>query len=126
MVRVADFEPQLASLLPATYHLLMSANLTVHPMVSQIILHGSRGLAGGYRPDSDIDLSLLVDTPTVSDQPGLETMLQEVVETTLHHWQAAIEADLAIVFDTRRCELRCFDQTTWNEQLCVSGAAPWA
>jgi hypothetical protein len=38
-----------------------------------------------------------------------------------HPWQATVEADLAVVFDTRQCGLRCFDQTTWNEQLCVNG-----
>ena len=51
----------------------------------------------------------------------LHDKLQEVVETTLQAWQAAVEADLAVVFDTRQCGLRCFDQTTWNEQLCVNG-----
>lgn len=110
-----------ASLLPATYHLLVSANLTVHPTVSRIILHGSRGLAGGYRPDSDVDLSLIVDTPPLPASPSLEALLQEVAETTLHHWQATVEADLAIIFDTRQCGLGCFDQTTWNEQLCLKG-----
>jgi hypothetical protein len=121
LILVTVFESQLASRLPATYHLLRTANLSVHPLVSRIILHGSRGLAGGCRPDSDIDLSLLVDTPAVPAQPGLETVLQEVVETTLHHWQASVEADLAVVFDTRPCGLRCFDQTTWNERLCANG-----
>jgi hypothetical protein len=28
---------------------------------------------------------------------------------------------LAVVFDTRQCGLVCFEQTTWNVQLCASG-----
>ena len=39
--------------LPDTYRLLASANLRLHPRVTQVTLHGSRGLKGGFRPDSD-------------------------------------------------------------------------
>ncbi len=95
----------------------------VHPSVSRIILHGSRGLAGGYRPDSDIDLSLIVDPLTEPFASGRGRILHDVVETTLHHWQAAIELDLAVVFDVQHCELKCFDQTRWDERLCAKGGS---
>ena len=121
MIRVLDFEPALAGDLPATYALLRSSNLTVHPGVSRIFLHGSRGLAGGYRPNSDIDLSLVVDTPPRLARSDLEVLLHDVLDTTLSHWQAVVEPDLAIVFDVQNCDLKCFDQTTWNEQTCANG-----
>lgn len=48
------YESELNSLIPNTVALLETSNLTLHPAVSRVVLHGSRGLAGGYRPDSDI------------------------------------------------------------------------
>ena len=118
MIKVLNFEPQFALSLPETYALITLSNLTVHPSVSRVILHGSRGLAGGYRSDSDIDLSLIVDTP---QDPNMKDLLHGVLETTLNHWQSPIELDLAVIFDVRNCELKCFDQSAWNEQICKSG-----
>jgi len=98
----------------------MSSNLTIHPSVSRIILHGSRGPANSYRPDSDIDLSLIVDVQPAAGQTDTE-LLRAVWETTLDHWQAGIELDLAIVFDVAKCQLKCFDQTTWTMPSCGKG-----
>jgi hypothetical protein len=86
--------------------LLQAANLTVHPSVSRIILHGSRGLAGNCRPISYIDLSLIVDTSPQTSQIDLEDLLHAVFDTTQSALAAAIELDLAIIFDTRKCVLR--------------------
>jgi hypothetical protein len=86
--------------------------------VSRVVLHGSRGLAGGCRPDSDIDLSLIIDAPQDSN---IERQLQNVLETTLAAWYADVELDLAVVFDIRGCDLKCFDQRTGNEQICRLG-----
>ncbi|HSL43895.1 MAG TPA: nucleotidyltransferase domain-containing protein [Anaerolineales bacterium] len=121
MPRITNFEPTLASYLPATYELLMSSNLVIHPGVSRIVLHGSRGLAGGYRPTSDIDLSLIVDKLPSSARTDLKHVWIDVLETTRDHWQSPIELDLAIVFETSPCGLKCFDQTAWNSQLCTQG-----
>jgi hypothetical protein len=118
ITRILDFEPLLAGSLPESYALMLSANLTVHPRVSRVILHGSRGPKGGYRSDSDVDLSLMIETPQGAD---LELDLRDVVKTTLAHWRASVEADLAVVFDLQSCGLKCFDQITWNEQICRSG-----
>jgi len=82
MVKTVKFEPYFAEALLETYTLIMKANLRVHPSVSRVTLHGSRGLAGGYRSNSDIDLSLIVDAPQT---PDMESLLQEVLETTLNH-----------------------------------------
>jgi hypothetical protein len=113
-----NFEPHFAVSLPETYTLILSSNLTVHPNVSRVILHGSRGLAGGYRSDSDIDLSLIVDARQNSN---MEHLLQEILETTLISWRGIIELDLAVVFDIRGCSLKCFEQRQWNEQTCRTG-----
>ncbi len=121
MMQVMDFEPWLASSLPKTYALLRASNLTLHPGVSRIVLHGSRVLAGGYRSDSDIDLSLLVDLHAGITAPELPVLLRDVLETTLINWQNPIEADLAAVFDVRSCGLKCFERTAWDAQLCEFG-----
>lgn len=115
------FSATLAQQLPDTYALLQRANLIVHPNVAQIILHGSRGLAGGARPDSDIDLSLIVDLPAEVDAMEREVLLHSVFETTFRAWQTAIEPDLAVIFETRACALQCFAQTHWQEGFCSIG-----
>ncbi len=118
MVQVTSFLPELKSLLPETYSLLLSANLVVDEKITRVILHGSRGLKGGARPDSDIDLSLIVDIRDLS-RPELETCLQNIIETTLSRWRSKIELDLVVVFDIKDCGLICFDQTAWKESLCL-------
>ena len=113
-----NFDPQLAILLPETYELLTSANLVVHPSVSRVVLHGSRGLAGSCRPDSDIDLSLIVGLP---QEELSETFFNDVTRTTLDHWHSSLEIDLAVVFDLKQCGLKCFQQTIWKRELCSLG-----
>jgi hypothetical protein len=120
---VLEFNPRLASCLPATHALLKASNLVLHPAVSGFILHGSRGLAGGCRPDSDIDLSLIVDVCQGAPKSQLEMFLRDVAETTLKNWEGEIEADLAVVFDIRNCGLGCFEQTAWDEKRCALGGA---
>lgn len=114
-LKIQNFEASLVSALPETHSLLAASNLTVHPNVSRITLHGSRGLSQGFRPDSDIDLSLITKPPALSRRSDLESFLHEVYEITQSNWQAEVEADLAIIFDIRTCGLVCFDQRTWNK-----------
>jgi hypothetical protein len=121
MISVMSFEPTFVSSLPATFELLRSSNLVIHSSVSRIALHGSRGLAGSSHPRSDIDLSLIIDTLPQLTQADLESFLFDVLETTRSQWRSAIELDLAVIFETRRCTLKCFDQTVWNDQLCTIG-----
>lgn len=118
LARIDRFSPLLAELLPATCILLRSANLIVHPLVSQIVLHGSRGLAGGYRPNSDVDLSLVVEVPK---DRRTTSLFHEITNITLENWQAPIEVDLAVIYDLKVCGLNCFEQTTWNQGLCQLG-----
>jgi predicted nucleotidyltransferase len=112
------FSPTFALRLPDTYALLQRANLIVHPNVARVVLHGSRGLAGNARPDSDIDLSLIVDLPIGFDAMELEPLLHSVFEITFSAWRAEIEPDLAVVFETRACSLHCFTQSFLHEDLC--------
>lgn len=95
--------------------------MTIHPAVSHVVLHGSRGLGGGYRPDSDIDLSLIVDIAPGLSQPDRERLFRDVWNITCDHWQSPVEWDLAIIFDVQKCGLPCFDRSQWDESLCATG-----
>ena len=119
MTAITDFLPQFASSLPEAHALLRSANLMVHSIVSGITLHGSRGPANHPRPDSDIDLSLIVTLPAYSEIDV--ALLQQVFTTTMDHWNSRMEPDLAVIFDTRSCGLKCFEQTQWDENFCTIG-----
>jgi hypothetical protein len=108
----------LEAILPETYALLRSSNLTVHRCVRSIVLHGSRGLANRYRPNSDIDLSLVVNLALQAHSESLQ-LLQAIYETTCNHWSSNIELDLAVVFNINKCQLRCFDQNKWDPEICA-------
>jgi predicted nucleotidyltransferase len=123
MTEIHDFEPDFIAALPETAELLKAAPLVVHPRVTCITVHGSRGPAGGYRPDSDVDLSLIVDTEGVTERAELETLLRDVLDTTLTHWTSDVEADLAAIFDIRGCGLHCFDCSTYDEDRCGEESA---
>ena len=120
-VTVTSLEPQLAELCPETARILRDAALTVHPRVTAITLHGSRGPAGGCRPDSDVDMCLIVDTEGVTKRSELAALLCTVLDTTLAHWRGAVEADLAAVYDRQGCGLSCFERLTWDQAQCASG-----
>jgi len=110
--------PSLRQRLPATAAILEAAGLVVHPAVHKVVLSGSRGLRGGFRPDSDVDLSLLVDRgflDTASDQAAA---LREILETTLRAWRGPVALDTIAVFDERGCGLSCFDCETGAERRC--------
>ena len=116
-----DFSTDFARSLPDTHALLQAVHLVIHPNVVRIVLHGSRGLAGGARPDSDIDLSLIVDLPVNLEVTQLEPFLHEVFETTFNAWHSEVEPDLAVIFETRSCGLGCFTQKNWQDGLCSIG-----
>ena len=121
LIKDLEFSSQLKELLPATYELLVSSNLVIHESVNSIILHGSRGIKGAARPVSDVDLSLVIDTATVSAQPDITAFLHEVSEVTISQWSSQVELDLALVFDTQNCGLKCFHNRVWDEKACLSG-----
>jgi hypothetical protein len=121
MIKVQEFCEELQTLLPDTYCLLRRANLTMHPSVSRITLHGSRGLARTCRPGSDIDLSLLVQIAPLAMRAELAALLHDVLSATLRNWQGSVKPDLAAVFDIRNCGLRCFELTRYQPYFCSLG-----
>lgn len=116
---INSFQPEIYDLLPETAELLRVTNLTVHEAVCQVTLLGSRGLAGGYRPYSDIDLSLMVDPMMLpAAEPYRAQVLRTVIATTLDHWRAPLDVDLAAVFDKGDCcGMACFRQREWNDVI---------
>jgi hypothetical protein len=122
MLAIAQMNPLLESGLPETYAILKASGLVVHPVVTQITLHGSRGLARNHRPDSDIDLSLLVSPgspPVIDEQLGYT--LREVITATLSPWRGPVEADLAVIFPLHPCGLACFQELSFHSGLCSLG-----
>jgi len=119
--RLTEFESRVATQLPETFALLQVCHLTIHPKVFRVTLHGSRGLAGGSRPESDIDLCLLVETEGISNKLELAGLIEEVLQTTLANWQGPVEADLAAVYDRNGCGLECFEWESYGEGFCSIG-----
>lgn len=116
---ISQFLPELSLLIPETEALLRIANLTLHEAVCQVTLLGSRGLAGGARPDSDIDLSLMVDVRMLPmDEPQRVQILRDILDTTLRQWRGTVDVDLAAVFDLGSCcGMRCFNERDWNDAV---------
>jgi hypothetical protein len=114
----AELADELLRKLPETCELLRGSNLTIHPAVARVVLTGSRGLKGGYRPDSDIDLSLLVDSEAISATADQRGLFQEVMEMTLDEWKSDVQLDTAAVFDKSDCGLRCFLRNEFVEGIC--------
>ncbi len=119
MLTITEFLPDLADLLPETQAILTSANLTVHDAVIGVNLAGSRGLAGGCRLDSDVDLTLIVDAARLpASEPERADRLRDVLRTTLDAWRGAVDLDTAAVFDLGDCcGLRCLDVRGWDDAI---------
>ena len=118
MIEVSDYDPRFMESLSKAYELLRSAGLTVHTGVSRITLHGTRGPAGGYRPDSDIDLALHVRPQDVPDSQELGDYLKRVLLTSLDAWVGPIELDAAVLFDRSGCGLVCLGRSGWDDDFC--------
>jgi len=119
IVEISDYEPEFKDILPETYRLLMEAKLKVHPVVKKITLHGSRGPAGGYHDDSDIDLCLITSLATARlHENELAHILKGVIELTLNSSQCEVEIDIGAVFDRADCGLSCFDISKYADLQC--------
>jgi hypothetical protein len=108
--------------LPASCLTLHPDGLAVHPAISQITLHGSRGLGGTPRPDSDLDLSLIYnppEPPVIDETLGM--LFHEILHTTLDSWRGEVELDLAVIFPLRACGLVCFQVTHYDPSGCPQG-----
>ena len=114
-----DFTPGLRNTLPETYRLLESSRIVVHPSVRKITLHGSRGPAGGYRDDSDIDLCFITDIWCIGTEDETTGLLfKEILQTSLDNSVCPVELDLAAVFDRKSCGLACFDVCDYSQLKC--------
>lgn len=119
ILEITDFSPELRDVLLETYLLFKKSKLKVHPNVRRITLHGSRGPAGGYRNDSDIDLSLVTDIDdTKLSEVELSQLLKRVLQTSLENNHCPVELDMVAIFDRNNCGLSCFDVCNYNELQC--------
>jgi len=118
MLRCSDINEEIKKRLPQTYEILKESNFMVHQYVCKVILTGSRGLAGDFREDSDIDLSLLVDTRRIINGQNEEEILKAVLNTTLSTWKGKVELDTVVVFDISNCGLKCFDPERFEKREC--------
>lgn len=109
------------NLLPITYDILSEANLVVHPYVYKIALSGSRGLSNCFREESDIDLSLLVDSQLLDCEANKEEVLKEILDVTLNNWKSSVELDTVAVFDICSCNLNCFNYESYSDKTCKDG-----
>ncbi len=109
------------NLLPLTYDILNESQLIVHPYIYKIVLSGSRGLSNSYREDSDIDLSLLVDSKLLNLEPNPKKVLKEILDITLENWTSNVELDTVAVFDINHCNLKCFNYESFSENICKIG-----
>lgn len=140
---MTNFSPALGALLPTTSAILRAAGLTLHPAVERVVLSGSRSLGGRPRPDSDVDLSLVVARGALpASEAGREQLLRDVLETTLSTWHGGVECDLAAIYDLRSCGLCCLEGQRDAPPACAddeecrfgiyklqkgfSGELPWA
>jgi hypothetical protein len=116
---IRNYKPEFEKKLSETFKLLKSSKLVVHPKVHKITLHGSRGLSGGYRVDSDIDLCLITDIVGVPPhREETELLLKEILQTTLDNSRCPAELDLAAIFDTGNCSLICFNTGDYELLKC--------
>lgn len=117
---VRPFPPQSMSRLPETHRLLMAGGLFVHEAVARVTLHGSRGPAGSPRPDSDIDLGLVVDDRFLRAATDANALLDAVLAATRDSWRGSVELDLAAVFDRSGCGLKCLKIENFDFASCPS------
>jgi len=108
MSAITQFKDDFAAQFPDVRDILAKANLVVDARVYKIVLHGSRGPAGGSRPDSDLDLTFIVDDSGL-DRDEFEhcACLRHALELTLRNWQGSVRPDLSAIFDLHGCGMPC-------------------
>ena len=103
---IIGFSDALKEKLPESFSILCGANLTIHKSITHILLSGSRGLLGGYRTDSDIDLTLVADNIFLKQSKNEEKVLKEILDITILNWKGKVDLDTAVIFDINNCELK--------------------
>jgi hypothetical protein len=121
MITVTEFEPDFKSDFPELCEILKRGPLNVHEGVAKITLHGSRGPAGGFTENADIDLCLVIDSEQYPNLTHDEELVKEIMYTTLADWRQNIKLDVRVIFDTRRCDLKCFNEHEYKLGMCEIG-----
>jgi predicted nucleotidyltransferase len=116
---IHDFNPELKEKLPLIYKILKASKIRVNPRVKKITVHGSRGPAGKFRINSDLDLCLItdIDLQLIPEQHW-DILLRRVLLTTQKGSQCPVELDLAVIFDHMGCGLRCFTINEYENLKC--------
>lgn len=114
MKHIEEFRRLRENTLRETEEILRNGNLIVHDAVSKIALLGSRGLKGGHRPDSDVDLGFILNT----NYPPDEALCREILTLSLSGWKGGIELDAAVVFDKMDCGLLCYNDPGFRPGFC--------
>jgi hypothetical protein len=115
------FSPEAEDAAAQVCAFLRAGGLRLHPLVERVVLHGSRVPGGCPRPESDIDLSLLVRFGGQESQAERLSLLAEVTDAALASWSGPLELDIAVVFDQRGCSLACFGLAQWQPGDCRLG-----
>jgi hypothetical protein len=121
MIEITEFSPDFCQAFPDLCQIFQRVPLTVHEGISRVTLHGLRGAPGEIGENSELDLRLLVDSEQYPDIRQDEELLKDMIYTTLAPWREKIKLDLSVVFDTRGCQLKCFDERLYNPTVCSLG-----
>ncbi len=121
MIIVSEFEPDFVQSFPELAEIFRRAPLTVHEGVAKVSVHGLTNdvyLAGD---NFVLDLRLLVDYEQYPDVRHEEELLKEMIFTTMADWREKIKLDITVIFDTRNCNLICFNEHAYNPTICKGG-----
>jgi hypothetical protein len=116
MIHITRFNPDFSIKLAETCKLIGSSNFIVHESVEKVTLHGSHGISGHARIDSDLDLALVV--PNILPAADIAILLHSVIMTTINNWHGNVELDLAAIFDKSGCGLKCLNNQFFVPELC--------
>lgn len=121
MISINEFEFDFAQAFPDLCEVFKRVPLCVHEGVARVTLHGLRGAPGEIKDNSELDLRLLVDSDQYPDVRQEEELLKDMIYTTLAGWREKTKLDLTVVFDTRKCQLKCFGERSYNPTVCTGG-----
>ena len=121
MIIVNEFEPEFGAAFPDLCELFLRAPLTAHEGLEKIILHGYRGTEGKIPEGAELRMSLVVDSDQHPDAKQDEELLKDILYATLAEWREKNKLDLTVVFDTRNCQLKCYNERLYNPIVCTHG-----
>ena len=121
MIIITEFEPDFVQAFPDLAEVFKRAPLTVPEGVAKVTLHGLHGVTGEINDNSVLDLRLLLDSEQYPDVRQEGELLKEILYTTLADWREKMKLDVTIIFDTRNCDLICFNERSYNATICKGG-----